>query len=71
MSDPHAGSSLWTRFEKEDVEQLRRLGRAALIRSGMTPGQLALYPHEVDKWLESRLESTLDEWLRFTKERNL
>ena len=67
------GSSIWRRFKLEDQRRLRLAGRQALIRSGLNPNLLdaKVFEREVDKWLESRLEDTLELYLKTLRDRGL
>ena len=62
MDDPIAGPSIWTRLTVEDVDALRLAARRALLRAGAHPAQIT--EAELDKVIESRLESTLERVLQ-------
>lgn len=67
------GSAIWSQFRPEDIRRLRLIGRQALIKNGVTPQMLdhKTFAREVDKWLESRLEDTLELYLKSLRDKGL
>ena len=62
MTETSIGSRLGRVFSEEQMRKLRYVGKAELLRAGCPLDQLT--HKEVDRWLESRLEETLERYLR-------